>query len=136
MSKGIRLSEQHGVNPSKQVCFFCGEVKGLMFLGKLKGDAKAPDKLLVDYEPCESCAEKFKQGILCIETSTAPIAPNQAPIANGAYPTGRWTVTTEAVIDKLISLSGGRGKSYFDAVREKRKAVVDIPLYKIITGGK
>ena len=136
MGKGIRLSEKHGVNPSKQVCFFCGEVKGLMLLGKLKGDAKAPDKLMVDYEPCESCAEKFKQGILWIESSAAPIAPNQAPIVNGAYPTGRWCVTTEALLDKLATLPSTHMKQYLDSVRDRRKAVVDIPLYKLVTGGK
>jgi len=136
MGKGIRLSKEHGVNPTKQVCFFCDEVKGLMFLGKLKGDAKAPDKLLVDYEPCDACKEKFKQGILWIEAAAAPIAPNQAPIMDGAYPTGRWTVTTEVAIDKLIKLSGGRAKPFLDVVREKRRAVVDIRLYKLITGGK
>ena len=133
---GIRLSKEHGVNPSKQVCFFCGEVKGLLLLGKLKGDAKAPDKMLIDYEPCDDCKEKFKQGILWIEASPEPIAPNQAPIADGAYPTGRWTVTTEATIDKLEALSGGHAKAFTDVVRSKRKAVVDLQLYKIITGGK
>lgn len=136
MAKGIKLSKQHGVNPTEAVCFFCDKTKGRAFLGKLKGDAKAPRRLLLDYEPCDECAEKFKQGILWIEASPTPIAPNQAPIAEGAYPTGRWAVTKEDVLDKLAQATSANAKQFVDTVRERRKAVIDIPLFNVITGGK
>lgn len=40
MSKNIRLSEKHGVNPSIIVCPICDKETGIALLGKLKGDKK------------------------------------------------------------------------------------------------
>ena len=67
MANSIRLSPQHGVNPSVQKCFWCGRDMGLLLLGKLKGDAEAPREMVFSIEPCEKCAEKFSQGVLLIE---------------------------------------------------------------------
>lgn len=136
MSKVIKFSKEHGLNPTQSVCFFCDKTKGIYFLGKLKSDAKAPKRMLLDYEPCDECAEKFKQGILWIEAAASPIVENQAPIAKGAYPTGRWAVTKEDVLDRLAKANSAGAKQFIDTVREKRKAVIDIPLFNAITGGK
>ena len=41
MSKGIKLSPKHGVNPSMDLCFWCGQPKGLILCGRMhekKGD--------------------------------------------------------------------------------------------------
>ena len=45
MSKNIRLSEKHGVNPS------------IALLGKLKGDKEAPIKIIGDL--CDDCISKL-----------------------------------------------------------------------------
>lgn len=45
MSKDIRVSEKHGVNPSITICPICGKETGIVLLGKLKGDEEAPRKL-------------------------------------------------------------------------------------------
>jgi hypothetical protein len=43
MKGDIKLSPQHGVNPSIGVCFYCGEDSGEIILpGRLKGDVEAP----------------------------------------------------------------------------------------------
>ncbi len=99
-SKGIRVSPQHGVNPSIAVCFFCGKDKGLVMLGKLKDDAKAPKRAIYDYEPCEECAEKMKQGVTVIEVTT--VDNNTAPIQEGAWPTGRWCVISKDAAEQLF----------------------------------
>lgn len=44
MSKGIRVSEKHGVNPSITICPICGKETSIALLGKLKGDKEAPRK--------------------------------------------------------------------------------------------
>ena len=57
MSKGIRVSEKHGVNPSITICPICGKETGIALLGKLKGDKEAPMRMLSD--PCDDCISKL-----------------------------------------------------------------------------
>lgn len=91
----IKISKQHGLNPSIAACFFCGKDKGIVALGKLKGDAKAPTRAVFDYIPCEECAEKMKQGVTVIEVVRTDNGAR--PIQDGAWPTGRWCIiSTEA----------------------------------------
>lgn len=57
MSKGIRISEKHGVNPSITICPICGKETGIALLGKLKRDEEAPMRMLSD--PCDDCVSKL-----------------------------------------------------------------------------
>lgn len=57
MSKGIRVSEKHGVNPSITICPICGKETGIALLGKLKGDKEASMRMLSD--PCDDCVSKL-----------------------------------------------------------------------------
>lgn len=57
MSKGIRVSEKHGVNSSITICPICGKETGIALLGKLKGDKEAPMRMLSD--PCDDCVSKL-----------------------------------------------------------------------------
>lgn len=57
MSKGIRVSEKYGVNPSITICPICGKETGIALLGKLKGDKEAPMRMLSD--PCDDCVSKL-----------------------------------------------------------------------------
>lgn len=93
MSKGIKLSPKHGVNPCMPVCFFCGETKNeIVLFGKIgREDKEAPMKAIVDFEPCEECKKKFAEGVLLIEVTTSPEYIG-LPIAPDAYPTGRYVV--------------------------------------------
>ena len=87
----IRLSEKHGVNPSVEVCFWCGEPMGIALLGKLKGDAEAPREICTGYEMCDKCKEHNKTMIHMIEASITPLHKGQPSINKdfNAYPTGR-----------------------------------------------
>ena len=93
MSKSIKLSPKHGVNPCMPVCFFCGETKNeIVLLGKIdREDSVAPMKAVMDYEPCDECKKKFAEGVLLIEVTTSPEYIGM-PIAENAYPTGRYVV--------------------------------------------
>lgn len=64
MSKSIRLSEKHGVNPSITICPICGKETGIALLGKLKGDKEAPMRMLSD--PCDDCVSKLGDDKICI----------------------------------------------------------------------
>lgn len=92
MSKGIKLSPKHGLNPSQVICVFCGETKELAIMGKLKGDAKAPTKVIVDYEPCPECKKKMDQGVTLMEVTQTEPADHRPPIREGLWLTGRWCV--------------------------------------------
>ena len=93
MSKSIKLSPQHGLNPTIPVCFFCGKEKNeIVLLGKInREDDEAPRKMIVDFTPCEDCQKKFAEGVLLIEVTSYPEYIGM-PIAENAYPTGRYAV--------------------------------------------
>ena len=94
----IKLSEKHGLNPSISICFFCRGDKDIILNGRLPGDAEAPKKVLVDYEPCDKCKEQMKLGVTIIEATQEPT--DAPPIQEGVWPTGRWCVIrTEAAKD-------------------------------------
>lgn len=132
----IKLSEKHGVNPSMQVCFFCSKSKGVALLGKLKGDAEAPHKVLTDYEPCDDCKKKFGQGILLVGVADnapdgrPPIteATQEVPVPGSSmttkkrvhlYPTGRYVLATEDFLREFLD------EGMLDGVLRTRKAVID-----------
>jgi hypothetical protein len=88
----IRLSPEHGVNPSITKCFWCGKDTGIALLGMLKGDKEAPRSIIPDYEPCHECIENFSRGVLCAEVSSHPMHQGQPELQENAYPTGRHCV--------------------------------------------
>lgn len=96
----IKLSDQHGLNPSISVCFFCGEDKELKLFGKLKGDAKAPKRIVADYMPCKACEEKMRKGATIIEVTREDTG--MLPISHGAWPTGRWCVISHSAAEMLF----------------------------------
>lgn len=97
MSNSIKVSPKHGLNPTIPVCFFCGKEKNeIALLGQIgdrrKGeDFEAPMKMILDFVPCEDCQKKFAEGVLLIEVTSTPEYIGM-PIAENAYPTGRYVV--------------------------------------------
>lgn len=115
MSNSIKLSPNYGVNPTIPVCFFCGESKNEIALmghigdGRKHEDFEAPKYMVLDYEPCDCCKEKFSQGVLIIEVTRTPLPDNRPQIAEGAYPTGRHVVVRKEALpnfegDKCLML--------------------------------
>lgn len=90
----LRLSKKHGVNPSVELCYFCGEAKGVVLFGaayknKHGEHAEAPREVLLSHEPCDKCREYMKHGVIFIG------------VANGDDPDKRtgqfWVLVDEAV---------------------------------------
>ena len=105
MSNGIRLSPQHGVNPSLDLCFWCGKERGVVLCGRIhakKGDhsdVEAPKGMVTSLEPCEACKKKFATGIHMIEVSddSSRFGGQERFGIKGDdgklhWPTGRWAV--------------------------------------------
>lgn len=65
---GLTLSPKHGVNSSRSVCRYCGEDKPEVLLCGLldPDDLQAPTRAVWNTEPCPSCAELSRAGIVCI----------------------------------------------------------------------
>lgn len=106
MSKSIPISPKHGVNPAIPRCFWCGQHKNeIALLGKLPGDAKAPDVVITNMEPCDTCRANMDKGITLLAVTKNPIFKNQQPAAqdeNGTplyyYP--NYIVTTPEFITR------------------------------------
>lgn len=133
MSRSIRISEKHGVNPTIPTCFYCGEDKNeVALLGKLPGDKEAPMRMWInwDYEPCDECKKKMEQGITFIEVDNKPIiCENQISFVENAYPTGRWSVVKEEAVKRVL-----KGTDILELVLKTRKSLVDRETMKIFIG--
>lgn len=102
----INVSKKHGVNPSLDTCFYCGESKGIVLFGKLKDDAEAPMKVFTNYEPCDKCKAKMSTGVTILSVSTTN-SDNLPPISydendNPVYPTREFVVLKTDAANRLI----------------------------------
>ena len=101
-NNNIKLSPKHGVNPTIPLCAWCGEPKNeIALLGQIgdrrKGeDLEAPKNVVLDYVPCEHCAEQWSAGVAILEATTERPVPYRPPMKkeNGVdiYPTMRMVV--------------------------------------------
>lgn len=122
MSKSIRLSEKHGVNPCIPVCFWCGKSKNeIALLGKLKDDSKAPMNAVLDREPCDECKELMSRGVTLAESSDG-----QEPLHGG-----RWLVVSDNFIKNAVNNS-----QLAEDILNKRIALVDPAVMTQIVGDK
>ena len=128
----IKVSPKHGVNPSLCTCFWCQENStGIALMGRLKGDAKAPEKILdTSYTPCDKCQKMFDEGVTLIEASPEPIFPGQPPIAKGCYPTGStMVIKKDDVIRGLF-----KPPEFAESIVKKRKAFITADAFQKICG--
>jgi len=109
MSKGIKISEKHGVNPSLEQCFFCGEPKGIILFGRLKEDAEAPREVCLNHEPCDKCKGYMEQGVMLVSVKDGSDRKN--PCRTGAI-----AVIKEEAVKKMFKNFSGRFAFVEDAV--------------------
>lgn len=108
----LRLSEKHGVNPSVDKCFYCGEDRGIVLFGRLAGDAEAPRSMVCDYVPCDRCAAWMTKGVILLSVR----AGEQK--SNNPYRTGCFCVVKDEAITRLFGEHG-------EAALKARFAFVD-----------
>jgi hypothetical protein len=99
----LRLSKEHGLNPSIAVCFWCGEETGeLVLLGHNKG-READRKAVYGYDPCPKCKEQMELGITIIEVEPNVNGCNRPPLFEGGpVPTGRFWVVKPHLIENNV----------------------------------
>ena len=104
MSKGIKISPKHGLNPTIPVCFWCGKQKNeIALMGHMKDDIEAPKNMVLDYVPCEECQKHMAMGVAVLEASDHPNTEGQPPMQKGVYPTSRFVVVTTECADRVFS---------------------------------
>ncbi len=113
-SKGIHLSPKHGVNPMLVQCFFCGGDAGIALVGRLPNDAEAPRKGVIDDQPCQSCEDLMKQGIMLISVDEGKTTDMRNP-----YRTGNMCVLRDEALERLIN-----SRELFEQIVKKRVAFV------------
>lgn len=127
MSKSIKISPKHGLNPSVTTCFFCGKDTGVALLGRLKGDAEAPHRIVADYEPCDDCKALMAQGITLLEATGTPPAPEMPPVQENVWLTGRFMVVKEPAFRNIID-----NPVLADEIIEKGKAFIDHQTFEML----
>lgn len=121
MSAWLKLSPNHGLNPTISVCFWCGEEKGeIALLGRIgdarKGeDIEANMRTVIDYEPCPACLAKMNSGFTVVEATTSPNDTTRVPIHDGIYPTGRFVVIKPEVARRIFRIEGSETKAFLKA---------------------
>ena len=98
---GIVVSPKYGLNPSLDLCFWCGKPRGVAIVGRLRkdgdNDAPAPKEMVRNIEPCDECKKKFAKGVLLIEVQEdgSKFGNNPAFALRAhklMWPTGRWAL--------------------------------------------
>ena len=121
-SNNIMVSPKYGLNPTIPVCFWCGEERQeIALMGRIgnvrKGeDFEAPVRAVIDFEPCEKCAENMLRGFTLMEATTRPNEYCPVEMQSGVYPTGRYIVVKPDVVSQMfgdISAKQG-GKAFVD----------------------
>lgn len=88
MSKSIRLSKEHGLNPTLCTCFYCGKETGEIALLGDNYKGEAPMHMCVSLEPCDECKKKFEGYVLVVEV-----------IDGKQNPTGRWVAIKKEYVN-------------------------------------
>lgn len=109
MGNSIPLSPKHGVNPCMPVCAFCGEDTGeIALLGKLKGDAEAPMRAIINWNPCKKCQENWSKGAALLRVTNTPPPGDPPPMTEKEgvpiYPTGQYAVITTETAERIFEL--------------------------------
>ena len=109
----LLLSPKHGVNPSINVCFYCGKPKEVLLLGRLKGDKEAPRQAVFDMEPCDECRSWMEQGIIFIS-----VRDGETNRTN-PHRTGGWAVIKEKAVQSILP------KNIFEKARKARFVFIE-----------
>ena len=134
MSRSIKMSKKHGLNPCIPICPFCGQEKNeLALLGYIKGDKKAPKSAVMDLEPCDTCRENWKKGVPLIRVSYACPVEGMPPISKQdgkpVYLTGSCAGITKDAAKRLFDIDADEGSpvlmedlAFDEFMEEARKA--------------
>lgn len=98
--KELRLSPEHGLNPTISKCFLCGKDKNeIILMGQLEDDQEAPRSVILNMEPCHRCAEMMDHGVILISVDQSKTPPGAK--TEELYRSDGWCVLVEDAIQRL-----------------------------------
>ena len=141
----IRPSPKYGLNPTRPICFFCGQEKNeIAFMGRMRdtrkvrtawggesavtddNDMEAPKHMILNYEPCDACREKFKEGVLMIEVEKADTdEKRRRQIQDGLVPNGKYCLLKEEPFNNIFGNQAGITRKAGDTVLMEAPMVED-----------
>jgi hypothetical protein len=116
----IRLHPEFGVNPTIPICFWCQKEKHEVAMLGAAYKGQAPKNMLLDFEPCDSCAEQMAKGITIIEANRYGNEPKY---------TGRWAVINPDYLSEVF-----QPESLVEEVRKVRKALMEVEAFERMFG--
>jgi hypothetical protein len=133
----VRLSPQHGVNPSLLQCFFCMKDKGIALMGHIGAakatalgmkpeghDNPAPRQICFDKEPCDECAGYMEQGIILISVKDGEMG------SDNPHRTNKWVVVKDDVVKRI--LMGEEQKSLLADILRKRVCFLEDAVWTML----
>ena len=124
MTDSIRLHHKHGLNPTLPVCFWCGKERGEIALLGAAYKGEAPMRMVLDYEPCDTCRKGWEQGVVLFE-ARSPGDYDKPPEF-----TGRFVVVKPEAIPRMF-----KPDDLVAHVLERRKGIMDVETFSTIFGG-
>lgn len=82
-------------------CFFCERLKDEQAIKALKVSGINPVGVVMDYDPCPTCAAKLGDSILIMEATPYRNWPGQVPHDGTFFPTGRYAALPEDTVRKI-----------------------------------
>lgn len=112
----VKISPKHGVNPTIPICAWCGQQKNeIAMLGKFdREDSEAPRNCVLDYVPCDCCAEQWSLGVAILEATTERPQPYRPPMKKDKgvdiYPTMRMVVISPESANQIFGSEMSAGQ--------------------------
>lgn len=113
----IKISPEHGLNPTIPVCCWCGNPKNeIALLGRIhekdkngktipNSDVEAPHYAVMDYNPCDDCTAAWADAVVFLEVTHNQPADKRPPISKEdnqpIYPTFRAMGVSEETAGKI-----------------------------------
>jgi hypothetical protein len=95
----VYLDQEHGLNPGIELCFFCNKDKGIILFGSALRGQEAPRQAVYNHEPCDSCANLMKQGVILISVDEKKSAGDM----QNPWRTGGWVVVKDEYIKRVFN---------------------------------
>jgi hypothetical protein len=123
----ITLHPKYGLNPTLELCFWCGKETGSIALLGNKYDGEAPMRMTLSYAPCGECQKSWEAGFVLLECSDTPNVDDQPPIKPDVYPTGNYMVISIEAAIRLLGEEQAQVKAAYVPLEQYRKLVECLP---------
>ena len=121
------------------ICFWCTKETGKPVMLPEVNGKKPPAKAILNYEPCDSCAEMFGKGIHVIGVVEKAPVETMPPITSNdevkVYPTGSFFVASVEWVEQMLKANSNQ-EMLEEVIKHKVLMMPDEIVQKIIEEAK